>query len=128
MASLPSKVLQNRGVQDAVTRFETLYEKNEHLLITKDAYFKVNRRLISLLDKSLTVAEVGELLQEDWKSDSKGKETITPAQLRDGIFELASEWSPTIHPHDIVALLDSLNHKIIHDGQASPHTYDPLEL
>ena len=68
--------------------------------------------------------ELMDILLEDWKRDSKEKETISKADLFESLFELADIWTPTIGIDQYIGFFETLKFKFLLDNtQIDPTDY-----
>ena len=89
-------------------RFWAVYANDSAGRVSKTEYLNVHAKLSAVLIPDLTHEEVVAAGEEDWESDSKGKEKIGEEEVCDCLFELADLWCSSIDAAEYASFLRKL--------------------
>ena len=80
------------------------------------AYKTVFTKICLAMTAKGSIEDLREVAEEEWEHDSRGKESMTVEQLKDGLFELADLWTEDTEPVEYLAFLRILMHTICPAG------------
>ena len=90
--------------------------------MTKEQYAMVHQRISRCLAPEMTADEVVEALEEDWRDDAAGKETLTLDLYVRSLFGLADMWASTDEEVDYVIFVNKLFRRITAVAETKLHS------